>query len=93
METIWTSHGPSMLNSFQAGSWLGEAEFLAGSDHITSLTSLTPCRFLFIRRGAVDALTRARPELWRGIGLLAVGRHGKLPPWRHEELPPFEVRG
>ncbi|WP_068119463.1 Crp/Fnr family transcriptional regulator [Tropicimonas marinistellae] len=71
MDTIWSRHGPSMLSTFHAGAWLGEAEFLADSPRITSMSALRSCEYLFIGAKTIETLARERPELWRGIGLLA----------------------
>ncbi|MFD0979989.1 Crp/Fnr family transcriptional regulator [Tropicimonas aquimaris] len=71
MDTIWSHHGPSMLSTFHAGAWLGEAEFLADSPRITSMSALRACEYLFIGAKTIETIVRERPELWRGIGLLA----------------------
>ena len=71
MDTIWSHHGPSMLSIFHAGAWLGEAEFLADSPRITSMSALRSCEYLFIGAKSIETIARERPELWRGIGLLA----------------------
>lgn len=71
MDTIWSHHGPSMLSTFHAGSWLGEAEFLADSPRITSMSALRACEYFFIGATTIERVARERPELWRGIGLLA----------------------
>jgi CRP-like cAMP-binding protein len=71
MDTIWSLHGPSMLSTFHAGAWLGEAEFLADSPRITSMYALRACEYLFIGAKTIETIARERPELWRGIGLLA----------------------
>jgi CRP-like cAMP-binding protein len=71
MDTAWSNHGPTTLNLFHSGSWLGEAEFLADSPRITSLVALRPCECLFIPRQTIEAIARERPEFWRGIGYLA----------------------
>jgi CRP-like cAMP-binding protein len=70
-ETEQVSHGPSMLTIFHAGSWIGEAEILAGTPRITTMTSLRDCAFAFLPQARLLALLKDYPELWRGLGYLA----------------------
>lgn len=70
-ETSQSKHGPAMLTIFHAGSWIGEAEILAGTGRITTMTALRDWSSAFLSRRAIMSLARDYPELWRGLGYLA----------------------
>jgi CRP-like cAMP-binding protein len=71
MDTVQSDHGPTILNHFHAGSWLGEAELFSGMPRLTTLTVLRPSSYLFLPLAALEALGRERPRIWRALGHLA----------------------
>ncbi len=70
-ETTQSQHGPSMLIIFHSGSWIGEAEILAGTGRITTMQALRDCSLLFLPEPALSTLLKRFPEIWRGLGYLA----------------------
>lgn len=72
MGTIQSAHGPTLLNLFHTGAWLGEAELVRASGRITSLTVLRESQCLFLRRTTIKSLGAEHPEIWRALGTLAV---------------------
>lgn len=71
VEAAQTRHGPAMLTIFHAVSWIGEAEILAGTGRITTMTVLRNTSLLFLPTTRVLALSKTYPEIWRGLGYLA----------------------
>lgn len=70
-ETSQTRHGPAMLHIFHAPSWIGEAEILAATGRITTMTALRECSLMFLPLPKILNLAGRYPELWRGLGYLA----------------------
>ena len=71
MDTVQSSHGPTMLSLFHSGSWLGEVELFSRMGRLTTLTALRPTRYAFLSNAAIDAIAREAPELWKALGNLA----------------------
>jgi CRP-like cAMP-binding protein len=71
VETTQSEQGPAMLIIFNQGSWIGEAEIIAGTSRITTMHALRDCSLLFLPRRDLSALLKQFPELWRGLGYIA----------------------
>jgi len=71
METVQSDHGPTMLNLFHAGSWLGEVEMFSNMQRLTTLTARRNCRYRFLSAEALKKIGDAHPEIWKALGHLA----------------------
>jgi CRP/FNR family cyclic AMP-dependent transcriptional regulator len=71
METLQSDHGPTMLNLFHAGSWLGEVEMFSNMHRLTTLTARRNCRYRYLSSNALKKMGNAHPEVWKALGHLA----------------------
>lgn len=71
LDTVQSDHGPTMLNIFHAGSWLGEVEMFSRIPRITTMIVLRPVEYLYLPATALEFVSKASPEMWRALGHLA----------------------
>lgn len=71
MDTVQSAHGPTTLNLFHTGSWLGEVELFSGMPRLTTLFVARPTMYLFLSRSTLEGISKEYPEVWRCLGHLA----------------------
>jgi CRP/FNR family transcriptional regulator, cyclic AMP receptor protein len=61
LDTVQSDHGPTMLNIFHAGSWLGEVEMFSRIPRITTMIVLRPVEYLYLPATALEFVGKASP--------------------------------
>lgn len=53
------------------GAWMGEISIMIRSKSVIGVEARTPCKLVIVPKGALHAIGKNTPELWRSIAILA----------------------